>query len=178
MRIVGGKYRGRKLFTPQNDDIRPTADKVRESLFNILGQNLSGTFFDVFGGSGAVGVEAYSRGAKVTINDVNKKSIELIKKNVALVSTNEITVINYDYKTAIRTQKSPFDYIFLDPPYKNDIEPCIQEILKAGLMEDNSILIYEHNQEKSTEIKGLICYDTRKYGYCNLSFFRLKEKTE
>lgn len=176
MRIVGGKYRGRKLFTPQNDDIRPTADKVRESLFNILGQNISGTFFDVFGGSGAVGVEAFSRGAEVTINDVNKKSIELIKKNVALVSHGEIKVINYDYKTAIRMQRSPFKYIFLDPPYKYDIEPCIEEIIKCGLMDENSILIYEHNQEKSTEIEGLECYDTRKYGYCILSLFRLKEK--
>lgn len=178
MRIVGGKYRGRKLFTPQNDDIRPTADKVRESLFNILGQYISGTFFDVFGGSGAVGIEAYSRGAEVTINDVNKKSIELIKKNVALVSNGEIKVINFDYKTAIRVQKTQFTYIFLDPPYKYDINPCVQEILKAGLMNEKSILIYEHNQEKSTEIEGLDCFDTRKYGYCNLSLYRLKEKKE
>lgn len=178
MRIIGGKFRGRKLFTPTNDDIRPTADKVRESLFNILGQYIEGTFFDVFGGSGAVGIEAFSRGADVTINDVNRKSIELIKKNVALVSNGEIKVMNLDYKTAIRSQKSPFDYIFLDPPYKYDITPCVAEILKAGLMHEKSILIYEHNEEKTTEIDGLECFDSRKYGYCNLSLYGLKEKTE
>lgn len=178
MRIVGGKFRGRKLFTPQNDDIRPTADKVRESLFNILGQNISGTFFDVFGGSGAVGIEAFSRGATVTINDANRKSIELIKKNVALVSSNEIKVINYDFKIAIRIQKAPFNYIFLDPPYRYDIAPCIEEILKANLMDENTILIYEHDGDKSIDLVGLNCYDSRKYGYCNLSFFKLKEKTQ
>lgn len=172
MRIVGGKHKGRKLFTPLTDDIRPTTDKVRESLFNILGQYISGTFFDVFGGSGAVGIEAYSRGATVTINDANRKSIELIKKNVALVTNTEIKVINYDFKTAIRVQKVPFDYIFLDPPYKYDAEPIFEELLKNNLIHDNTIIIYEHNSEKEVQIKGLNCYDTRKYGYCIISFYK------
>lgn len=176
MRIVGGKHKGRKLFTPQNDDIRPTLDKVRESLFNILGQYIEGSFFDVFGGSGAVGIEAYSRGAKVVINDSDRKSIELIKKNVALLGDSNIEVINYDYKTAIRRQNQKFDYIFLDPPYRYDIQPVVDELLKNCIGED-TVIIYEHNQDKPIEINGLTCYDTRKYGYCILSFYK-KEKNQ
>lgn len=172
MRIVGGKHKGRKLFTPSNDEVRPTLDKVRESLFNILGQYVDGTFFDVFGGSGAVGIEAYSRGAKVTINDYDKRSVELIKKNVALLGETDIKVINYDFKTAIRLQKQTFDYIFLDPPYRYDIQPVADELLKNGLVDNETIVVYEHNREKPIEINGLTCYDTRKYGYCILSFYK------
>lgn len=175
MRIVGGKHKGRKLYSPIDDDVRPTLDKVRESLFNILGQYISGTFYDLFGGSGAVGIEAYSRGATVTINDGSKKSIDIIRKNVALVTDKDIKVTNYDYKTAIKLEKTAFNYIFLDPPYKLDIQPVVDELLNKGLINEDTIVIYEHNSDKSDEIRGLTLNDSRKYGYCIISFYK-KEK--
>lgn len=175
MRIVGGKHKGRKLYSPVDDDVRPTLDKVRESLFNILGQYINGTFYDLFGGSGAVGIEAYSRGATVTINDSAKKSIDVIRKNVALVTEKDIRITNYDYKTAIRLEKSAFNYIFLDPPYKLDIQPVVEELLKNELIDDDTVVIHEHNSDKSDEIRGLTLKDSRKYGYCTISFYKKGE---
>lgn len=175
MRVVGGKHRGRKLLTPENYDIRPTADKVKESLFNILGQKLNGTFLDLFGGSGGVAIEAISRGAKVTVNDCNKKSVELIKKNLMLVK-EEAVILNYDCKKAISVLNTAFNYIFLDPPYALDIRPILEALISSSAVCADTIIIYEHSSEIiPPEFKVLDLFDKRKYGATSLCFYKLKE---
>lgn len=175
MRVISGIHRGRKLLTPDNYDIRPTADKVKESLFNILGQRISGSFLDLFGGGGGVGIEAISRGAKLTINDSSRKSVELIKKNLSIVKEDAV-VLNLDCIKAIRSLNSPFDYIFLDPPYALDIVPIIEELLHSSLLKKESVIIYEHSSENNPpELDALEVFDKRKYGAASLCFYRLKE---
>lgn len=175
MRVVGGKHRGRKLLTPDNYDIRPTADKVKESLFNILGQRLNGRFLDLFGGAGGVAIEAISRGATVTINDASKKSVELIKKNLALVGESA-NVLNLDCIKAIKVLSGPFEYVFLDPPYALDIHTVLNALVASSLICATSIVIYEHSSiTLPPEIEALEIIDKRKYGAASLCFYKLKE---
>ncbi len=175
MRVVGGKHRGRKLLTPDNYDIRPTADKVKESLFNILGQRLDGSFLDLFGGGGGVAIEAISRGATVTINDVSKKSVELIKKNLELVGEKAV-VLNCDCIKAIKMLEGPFKYIFLDPPYALNILPVLEAVLCSDLVDEKTMVIYEHSSTiMPPEPEAFEIIDKRKYGATSLCFYKLKE---
>ena len=121
MRIVGGLYRGRTLFTFEGQDIRPTPDKVRESIFNIIQHRVYGSsFLDVFSGTGAMGIEALSRGAKsVVLNDKDRQSIKLINKNVEKIGAKEgVKVTNLDGVQLLSSSLEKYDIIYLDPPYK------------------------------------------------------------
>ena len=174
MRIVGGKHRGRKLFTPQDYSIRPTADNVREALFNILGNVNGCTFLDLFGGSGAVALEAVSRGAKATVADKNAKSVALIKRNFELCK-EQATIMQVEAKIALKAQSAPFDYIFLDPPYAMDITELLGDIARSAAMGEDTLLIYEKEAKAEVvNIEGLQVTDTRKYGIVGLVFYKRK----
>lgn len=174
MRIVGGIYKGRKLKTFEGDEIRPTSDMARESLFNILRDRIiDAKFLDLFCGTGAMGIEALSRGAKeVTFNDFSKKSVNLTKEN--LNSLGEINNAKISVSGALeflqRTGEK-FDIIFLDPPYKSDLGEKALSVAKNALS-DGGIVIFENEDGFGGEILGLIKYDQRKYGRARFTFFK------
>ena len=122
MRVISGKVRGLKLNTPKNEDVRPTTDRVKESLFNIVSPYImESDVLDLFAGTGSLGIECLSRGAnKCVFVDVSKESISIVKSNIKKARVeNESTVLNLDFKDAInklKIQNNKFDVIFMDPP--------------------------------------------------------------
>ena len=178
MRIIGGKYRGRVLATFEGDAVRPTADRVKESLFNILSTRLYGArVLDLFCGSGSLGLESLSRGAKsVTFNDCAKSSVAILKKNLQKLGVaDEAIVYCHDYSLCLQLLSGEFDLIFLDPPYAMDAgEKALEKIAQKGLLSKNGIAVYERDIPFEGEIDGLEVFDSRKYGKTYLTFLRRK----
>lgn len=157
MRIVGGKYRGKKLLSPLDEKTRPTLDKTRESIFNIISTRVVDSIcLDLFSGSGAFGVEAISRGAsKVYFNDIHPGAIKIIKENIASLKdlTSEAIVSNNDYKSFINNTSEVFDIVFIDPPYSMKIiKDIIEEMINKGLISKNGVFIAETLKEDVIDI--------------------------
>lgn len=179
MRIIGGKFRSRILAEFEGEDVRPTSDRVKESLFNILSLKMYGArVLDLFSGSGALGLECLSRGAsEVCFNDCAKASIGILKKNLTalkiLPNGEEAKITNCDYLVCLGQARGQFDLIFIDPPYRYDFgEKALQKIAERGLLSENGIAVYERDRPFEGEIDGLEKYDERKYGKTYLTFFR------
>ena len=179
MRIIGGKFRSRVLAEFAGENVRPTSDRAREALFNILALKIYGArVLDLFAGSGALGLESLSRGAQeVVFNDCSKESVAILKKNLATlkipVNGMEAKVYTSDYLTCLDMQKEPFDLIFLDPPYRFDYgKKALEKIAQKGLLSEDGIAMYECDRPFEGEIKGLEKYDERKYGKAYLTFFK------
>ena len=179
MRIIGGKYRSRILSEFAGDAVRPTSDRAKEALFNILALKTHGArVLDLFSGSGALGLEALSRGAKeVVFTDCAKDSLAILKKTLATlkISINgEVAkVTNCDYLAALESVRGVFDIILLDPPYRFDYgEKALQKIAQKGLLTENGVAVYERDRAFEGEIEGLEKYDERKYGKTYFTFFR------
>ena len=178
MRIISGKYRGMVLSEFRGGDIRPTADRVKESLFNILATEIAGArVLDLFCGSGNLGIESLSRGASfVHFNDFSKDSIAVLNKNLARVKERTFTVTNLDYSLCL-SKTGAFDIIFIDPPYAAEYGRDALEIISAGnKLTDGGIAVYERDRSFKGEIEGLELYDERKYGKTYLSFFAKRGK--
>lgn len=180
MRIISGKARGTKLFTLDGLNTRPTLDRVKEPLFSIIQEYvLDSDVLDLFAGSGALGLEALSRGAKSAILcDNSKEAVDIIYKNITKTKL-KAEVINNDFvKTLKRLDGRQFDIIFLDPPYEtNYLEEAINKILELNLLKENGLIIAEtDNQEKVEKIKKLdiTISDIRKYGRVILIFLNRK----
>ncbi len=159
-------------------DIRPTSDMVRESLFNILRHKVIGCdFLDLFCGTGAVGLEALSRGAKrVRCNDFSQTSLSLAKKNAdSLKVADQIEFSCLDAQRCLHTC-GKFDVIFMDPPYKSGLgESALHECLNA--LNDDGIIILEDEIEFCSNLPdGLQIFDKRKYGRAYLTFFKRTEE--
>ncbi|MBQ9714023.1 MAG: 16S rRNA (guanine(966)-N(2))-methyltransferase RsmD [Clostridia bacterium] len=185
MRIIGGKYRSRVLAEFDGQDVRPTSDRAKEALFNILALKLLGArVLDLFSGSGALGLECLSRGAQeVVFNDFAKESIAILKKNlVALkipINGEEAKISNVDYSVCLEGVRGEFDLILIDPPYRFDYGiKALEKISQRGLLTENGIAVYERDRPFEGEIVGLEKYDERKYGKTYFTFFRRKEKGE
>lgn len=178
MRIIGGKFRGRTLAEFKGEDVRPTSDRAKEALFNILAFRLIGArVLDLFAGSGALGLESLSRGAKeVVFNDRSKDSLSILQKNLtALKIGGEGKVKNLDYAVCLGQASGQFDLIFIDPPYKQEYgEKALKMIAERGLLTENGIAVYERDVSFSGEIEGLEKFDERKYGKAYLAFFKRK----
>lgn len=179
MRIIGGKYRSRVLSEFAGENVRPTSDRAREALFNILSLKIYGArVLDLFAGSGALGIESLSRGAKeVVFNDYSKDSIAIVKKNLTTlkitVGGEEAKVVQGDYLACLEQARGQFDLIFIDPPYRMDYgEKALKKIAERGLLSKNGIAMYERDIPFEGEIEGLEKYDERKYGKAYLTFFR------
>ena len=173
MRIVGGIYRGRTLVSFSGQDIRPTSDMVRESLFNVLQFEIAGkTFLDLFCGTGAMGIEALSRGAsEVTLNDYSRDSLSVTKKNVAKIGNpKNLTIENKDAITFLQKTNEKFDFIFIDPPYKTDLGEKALDLV-SNLLTENGKAIFESEKRCEFTPKGLKKIDERKYGRAILTFF-------
>ncbi|MDE6868909.1 MAG: 16S rRNA (guanine(966)-N(2))-methyltransferase RsmD [Clostridia bacterium] len=177
MRIIAGKYRGLNLAEFKGGEIRPTADRVKESLFNILGRRVIGAeVLDLFCGSGNLGIECLSRGAKsVHFNDISKASIEVFKKNASKLSgKDKFTVTAYDFKRCLKMTED-FDIIFIDPPYASDAGIEALKIISRGdKLKFGGIAVYERDRAFEGEIAGLEMFDERKYGKTYLSFFTVE----
>ncbi len=177
MRVISGKYRGLNLAEFKGAEIRPTADRVKESLFNILSPHIAGAeVLDLFCGSGNLGIECLSRGAKsVHFNDLSKDSIAVFKKNAAkLDGRDKYTVTALDFKRCL-ARVEDFDLIFIDPPYASDagIE-ALKIISRDDKLKYGGIAVYERDRAFEGEIHGLEMFDERKYGKTYLSFFAVE----
>lgn len=179
MRIIGGKYRSRVLTEFEGEEVRPTSDRAREALFNILAFRIYGKrVLDLFSGSGALGLEALSRGAaEVTFNDCSKDSIAILKKNLNTlkvpVNGEEVKVYNMDYLACLDSVQGQFDIIFIDPPYRFDYGmKALAKIARKGLLSPKGVAVYEHDCPFEGEIVELEQYDERKYGKAYLTFFK------
>ena len=178
MRIIGGKYRSRVLAEFPGTDVRPTGDRVKESLFNILSLKIGGArVLDLFCGSGALGLECLSRGAKEAVfNDFSSESIRLLEKNMkalGVVKGAEGKVYTLDFSVCLDGLKGGFDLIFLDPPYRFEYGvPALEKIAQRGLLNESDIAVYDRDKPFEERIDGLEKYDERRYGRTYLTFFR------
>lgn len=161
------------------EDVRPTADRAKEALFNILSLKLYGArVLDLFAGSGALGIESLSRGAKeVVFNDCSKDSLAIIKKNLTAlkvpVNGEEAKLMQSDYLVALGQVRGEFDLILIDPPYRFEYgKNALEVIAEKGLLSQNGIAVYERDRPFEGEIAGLEKYDERKYGKAYMTFFR------
>ncbi len=173
LRIISGNLKGRKLFTLAGKDIRPTSDRLRESIFSILSQRVSNAvLLDLFAGTGAFGIEALSRGAQFGVFiDNHKKALNLIKTNIHSCSLDTKTkIIRWDIQKnlncLISTHRT-FDLVFMDPPYnKNLIHAALKNLHLSKKLVKNACIIIEHSSSESIpkNILGFIMADQRKYG--------------
>lgn len=170
MRIITGDLKGRRLYSPTDNKIRPTSDKVKESIFNMIAEYTEDAIvIDLFCGTGNMGLEAISRGARrVYFIDKARESILLTKKNIAhCKSEDKAILIGADYERGLTAIKEKVDLIFLDPPYKAGyLEDCIKRIDKASLLAPRGILVCEHSSEERLpdSIESMVKLKEKRYG--------------
>ena len=157
MRVIAGTCRSIPLVTPEREDTRPTTDRIKETLFNMIQMDIPGcVFYDFFSGSGGIGIEALSRGAKhAYFVENSKKALECIKKNLTFTKlADQATVVSRDVLGAVPFLTQKADVIFMDPPYQLGIEPAVMQMLKdsACLRKDTLIII---EAEKDNDLSDL-----------------------
>ena len=173
MRVISGTARGLKLVTQDGTDVtRPTADRVKEAVFGSLQFSLRGSsVLDMFAGSGALGIEALSRGAKRAVFiDTDAKAIDAVKRNIAAAHFEECSAV---YKTgfemALLHMDERFDFVFIDPPYRSGLyQSAVDMLIKSGAIGKESLLLIEHDgtfsDDRLSELKR------KKYGKTYVSF--------
>lgn len=187
LRVISGSAKGHKLKTLKGDNTRPTTDRVKESLFNIIMPYIKDAkVLDLFSGSGSLGIEALSRGAESCIFvDRSLESIGIIKENVTHTKLVEnSTILNIDFLTALgkfKLEKILFNLVFLDPPYHKGLAMnAIEYLTKYNLLENGSLVVCETSRDEEFEENygELTLSESRIYGDTKLSFFKLEEETE
>lgn len=174
MRIIAGKFRGKKLFSLGDAAIRPTGDRVKESLFQILSDRLQGArVLDLFCGSGALGLESLSRGAaEVVLNDISEESLAVARKNARAMGVS-CKFSQYDYASCLARLTGRFDLIFCDPPYKEDYCARILALIRQhALLKEGGLVVYESEREEAPA-EGWVLSDLRNYGRCKIMFFQM-----
>lgn len=183
MRIIAGEYRGRVLKSPSDTRTRPTSDRLRETLFNILAPRIIGArFLDLCAGTGAVGIEALSRGASfVTFVDLSRKMYSLIETNLKLCRAEKehYEIVLSDATDFLkREQTNYWDIVFYDPPYQDDYIPVLSLFAESDFssINDDSLLIVEHNHKKflPDNLNQLMRSRIVKQGDSNLSFYKIR----
>ena len=177
LRIVSGKYKNRKLIQPPKEITRATKDVAKEGLFNSLGDLTNLTFLDAFSGSGNIGIEALSRGAKfVTFVDINKDAIQTIVTNLNVLGIKkEAEVIKGNFFNYINKFNKKYDIIFLDPPYKEEINfQLINELFNNNVIDNESIIIIERENSLDDELLNNFTVKTLKYGRTFMYILRSK----
>jgi len=176
MRVITGIARGKRLVTPDGSDVRPTSDKVKEALFSALQFDIEGRrILDLFAGSGQLGIEALSRGAKSCVFvDNSRASINLVKKNLEITGlSSNAKVIQSDFASFAAMSRDTFDIVFLDPPYAAGM---LVDAIKAvlPLMSDYSMIICEYPPEVNLpeEVGGFNIHRTYRYGKINAAIYR------
>lgn len=183
MRIIAGIYKGAKLQSLPGKKIRPTPSRIREAIFDIISDKIVGAeFLDLFSGTGAVGIEAISRGAKnVTLVEIDARAVSLIKKNLKKIHKADLpTIIKNNSLQAIKylnTNQIKFDIVFLDPPYfKNIYLKILQEIDKSTVINEGGLIIVQHSTDAKVnyDFKNIIFLKERKYGKSKITIFSYK----
>ena len=172
MRVIAGSHRGRRLSGPEGTALRPTSDKVRQALFSILGTQVSGgRFLDLYAGSGAVGIEALSRGAAaVTFVESESKAVQLLQNNLRSCQLLDRALVRVGQASVFLERKDwwsgPYDVLFADPPYRDlgELEVLIHA-WRPGLLSERAVMIIE--QDSRTDLPALIDHATlvRRYVY-------------
>jgi len=181
VRIISGKFKGHKLVSFDEDHIRPTTDRVKESVFNIIsGYIESARVLDLFSGTGSLGLEAYSRGASsVEMVEINPKSIKIIQKNLErLKITDGIKILKRDAVEFVKKYEGePYDIILIDPPFPLKIcLSILEEIDRSRVANNHTRIVIEHSKQEPlpSEIGTLRCIDTRSYGDKLAAFYEKK----
>lgn len=184
MRIIAGSARGRTFDAPQGRDTRPTLDRVRENVFNILQMKVRGArVLDLFSGSGAMAFEAISRGADfVVLVDLDRAAHAVERQNAAkLRMDGQCRILNCDWQMAVRQLAAAgekFRVVFLDPPYAMHDMTGVLSALRP-LLEEDAVILLEHEAKTFPATPdGYDLYDSRKYGIAGVSFFRLRREEE
>lgn len=151
LRIIGGEWRGRKLRFADGEGLRPTTDRIRETLFNWLQPVIDGArCLDLFAGSGALGLEALSRGAaEVVFVDTNPRAIQALKENLALLDSDRAHVVKSDALRFLHGQTGGFDIVFLDPPFRRELlQPALRELANGGWLKPGGHIYLELESEQ------------------------------
>ena len=170
LRVVAGKYRGRKLEQPPKTITRPTMDRVKEAIFNMIQFKIEGAIvLDLFAGSGSLSIEAVSRGAMKSIAvDKSREAIKVINHNIEKIGINNISVQQTDVISFVQSMAgTKFDFIFMDPPFANfDIYyGTFEAIIKSKILKDTGVIILETMDPSKIQIpEGLVVQRQRKYG--------------
>lgn len=179
MRIITGTKRGKKLLTLEGEQVRPTTSMVKEALFNILQSGIEGRrFLDLFAGSGQIGLEALSRGAReAVLVDSSRDSVRVIHRNVEAAGfTEQARVVAADFASCLRRERGRFDVAFIDPPYQAGLLAEALE-LTARVMSPGGVIVCEHgSKEEPPEQAGeFIRQKTYRYGRTALTVYRAED---
>lgn len=185
MRIIAGEKRSRRLKTPEGMDTRPTSDRVKESLFSILLNRLPGArILDLYAGSGALSLEALSRGARsAVLADKSKKACQVIRENIQTLEYSDrarlLAMDDYTALTLLRKEGSQFDLVFLDPPYRMRTESVCTRILEGEMLAEGGMIVVEHAKETPpNDIASLVLISRRDYGATGISFYQREEERD
>lgn len=176
MRIITGSARGRRLLSPEGMDVRPTTDKVKESLFNILQFDLEGSrVLDLFAGSGQLGLEALSRGASFAVFvDSSRRSLDVVKKNISVTGfSDRASAVSGDAFSFLQHTQDRFDLVFLDPPYGQQLCDRAAPLLK-NVLKTTSVVVCETRAEEILPVQmgDLPLFREYRYGAIKLSVYR------
>lgn len=177
MRIIAGKFKGRKLEIPKTT-LRPTLDRTKETLFNILQTYVPNSYvLDLFAGSGNLGLEALSRGAEHCVFvEINKDAAKIIKANCEKCGVQNASVINMPYDVAITGLKQKFDIVFVDPPYSDGLYyDVLKRLDKSDILAKDALVVLEHDTEIELpdSVGCLSKYRQKIMGKCSFSFYQL-----
>lgn len=187
MRIITGIAKGRKLIAPEGMDTRPTADRVKQSVFNIISLKLiQSSVLDLFAGTGNLGLEAISQGAKgCTFVENNKSTYNILLKNINELGFSDKSIVlkrdAIESLKQLQQKNTCFDIIFLDPPYsKGLVETAIYEIERFSMLSNDGIIIseYDINDPIPNKIGKISIYRTVKYGRTKISFWKWEDLNE
>jgi 16S rRNA (guanine966-N2)-methyltransferase len=186
MRVIGGKFKGLKLIPPNHLGIRPTSDRLKEALFSILDSKKyninihNSSVIDICSGTGALGIEALSRGAKeVCFIDKDIKSIRIIQKNTSKLNINHedkifIKIVKDEVTKALQKIDSIYDIVLIDPPYNtNIINETLQDLKNYNLIKTHSYIFAESSNAEIFDFNGYEILDTKKYGKSKLTILKL-----
>lgn len=179
MRIIAGKHRGTKLNTSEGDNTRPTTDRIKTTMFNMIAFDIANeNVLDVFSGSGALGFECLSRGASfVTFLDIDKNAYKIINENCEKLKEKEFSeILNIDYKDFFKNNNKQFGLIFLDPPYSLNIHKDALNLIKEkDALEDSGIIVVEISSDDDCgdlEKLGLEVYKKKEFSRTTLYFLK------
>lgn len=187
MRLTGGHDRGRRLIAPRGANTRPTAAKIREAIFNILGPPPEAAILDLYAGTGALGIEALSRGAnRAVFVERDHQALVALRRNIRELGLEDrSTVIGADVRAVVRRLQNDgqqFAWVFLDPPYAKETEGVLAELGSNDLLAPCAVVIVEHDRRNcppgsvagdiAGSLGGLFLTDRRTYGDTALSFYR------
>ena len=185
MRIISGKFRGLKLHSPTNIEIRPTSDRLRESLFSIINSNkydvniTNANVIDICTGTGALGIEALSRGAKnLYLIDNEQNSLDIVKTNLSKIKSYDIESSVYirkaDAKKPFKNINLIFNIVLIDPPYNSSIiQQCLPLLKEYNLIDKNSLIFAETSKQETISLENFKVLDTKFYGKSKLTIMKL-----